>query len=296
MTNDEENFDNAPEEESYSDKIQRAMNEGKKEELNEKYGMNLESYHSKLSPDEEGEWLNHIEEFERQFENSERVQIRELIGNPPITPLAEIADEDIEDMLELLLELLASHYISVDFLFEGTDEKEAYRFISEELLDEEMDDIRIPGMFSCFIYEEFYPNDREDAKQFAGEFLYDLFTRDAITEIEGHKITKDMRFISLGEDELCDSTGKAISRAKYDANIDKFHERYSIIMAFSLDEKDSEVDGDYATATIDTTWEALDTNTAQIVTHTGISTFRLKRSPYGGWDVIQANIIGVDEL
>lgn len=296
MLNDEEDFDNPPEEESFNDKIQRAMNEGKKEELNEKYGMNLESYYSKLSPEEEGQWLENIDQFERQFKDSKRIPIRELIGNPPITPLVDIADEDVEDMLEALLKLLASHYISVDFLFDGTDEKEAYRFISEELLDEEMDDIRISGMFSCFIYEEFYPNDKEDAKQFAGEFLYDLFTRDVITEIEGHKITKDMRFISLGEDELCNSAGKAISRAEYEANIDKFHERYSIIMAYSLDEKDSEVDGDYATATIDTTWEALDTDTMQISIHTGKSHLRLKRSVYGGWDVIQANIVGVDCL
>ena len=290
-------IDENPEEESFNDKIQRAMNEGKKDELHEKYGMNLESYYSKLSPEEEGQWLENIDQFERQFENSERVQIRELIGNPPITPLADIADEDIEDMLELLLELLASHYISVDFLFDGTDEKEAYRFISEELLDEEMDDIRIPGMFSCFIYEEFYPNDREDAKQFAEEFLYDLFNRDVDTHIEGMEIPEDMmRFVSLGDKELYNSKGKAITRTEYEANIDKFHKRHSIIMAFSLEPKRSKVDGDYATATVNTTWEALDTDTMQIAIHTGESHFRLKRSPYGGWDVIQANIVGVDCL
>ena len=288
--------DQTPEEESFTDRIQRAMNEGKKEELNEKYGMNLDLYHSKLSPMEEGNFLDYIEAFEEQAKYANRVPMCELIGNPPITPLADIADEDIEDMLEALLALLASHHITVDFLFEGTDEKEAYRFISEELLDEDMDDIRVPGMFSCFIYEDFYPNDKEDAKQFAEEFLYDLFTRDTETEIEGHKITKNMFFTSLSEDELRNSTGKAISRTKYDENIDKFHARYSIIMAFSLDATDSEINGDYATASINTTWEALDTNTAQIVNHTGISTFRLKRSPYGGWDVIQANIIGIECL
>lgn len=288
--------DENPEEESFSDKIQRAMNEGKKDELYEKYDMDLESYYSKLSPQEEAQWLDNIDQFESQFENSERVPMRELIGNPPITPLAEIADEDVEDMLDALLDLLASHEIAVDFIFEGTDEKEAYRFISEELLDEDMDEIRIPGMFTCFIYEEFHPNDLEDVKRWAEDFLYDFFARDTKTEIEGVEITKDMRFISLGDEELYNSEGKAISRAEYEKNIDKFHERYSIMMAFSLHPESSTVDGNYGAAIVDTTWEALDANTAQIITHTGKSNLHLKRSPYGGWDVIQADIIGVDCL
>ncbi len=297
MLNDEEDFDNLPEEESFNDRIQRAMNEGKKEELNEKYGMNLESYHSKLSPNEEGEWLNHIEEFERQFESAERILIRELIGNPTITPLYQIATEDVEDMLIALLDLLASHNIAVDFIFDDIDEKEAYRFITEELLDEETDDIRIVGMVHHFIYEEFHPNDREDAKQFAEEFLYDLFNRKGDTHIEGMEIPEDMmRFISLGDKELYNSKSKAITRTEYETNIDKFHKRHSIIMAFSLEPKSSKVDGDYADAVIDTIWEALDANTAQIVIHTGKSNLRLKRSPYGGWDVIQANIVGINCL
>lgn len=296
MLNDKEDFDNLPEEESFNDRIQRAMNEGKKEELNEKYGMNLDSYHSKLAPEEEAGWLNYIEEFERQFESAERVLLREFIDNPTITPLTNIDTEDLEDMLNALLDLLASHNIAVDFIFDDTDDEEAYRFITEELLDEEIDDIRIAGMVHHFIYEEFHPNDKENAKQFAEEFLYDLFSKDTEPEIEGHEITKDMFFVSLGEDELCNSAGKAISRAEYETNIDKFHERYSIIMAFSLDATGSEVNGDYATAIIDATWEALDTDTMQIAIHTGESHFRLKRSPYGGWDVIQANIIGIDCL
>ena len=41
-----------------------------------------------------------------------------------------------------LLELLAAHGIVVDF-FGEVDELEAYRYLSEALLDEEMDDIRV---------------------------------------------------------------------------------------------------------------------------------------------------------
>jgi hypothetical protein len=287
--------DETPEEESFSDRIQRAMNEGKKHELNERYGMNLDAYHSNLPLDAEAEWLNNIEQFEKQFEHSKRIPVREVIGDPPITPLAEIADEDVEAMLAMLLKLLNSHFISVDFIFDVAA-KEAYRFITEELLDHEMDDIRIPGMFSCFIYEEFHPCDLEDVKRWAKDFLYDLFARDAETEIEGFEISKETRFISLGDEELYDSAGKATTRAQYEENIDKFHERYRIIMAFSLVVESSTVEGDYGTAIIDTTWEALDTAIQQITLHTGKSHLRLKRSPYGGWDVIQANVVGIECL
>jgi hypothetical protein len=288
-------MDEIPEEESFSDKIQRALNEGKREELRKKYGMNFDTYHGALSSDEEAEWLNHIEEFERQFEDSERVFIRDLIGDPHITLLADIVDEDVEAMLAALLELLESHFISVDFIFE-VDVKEAYRFISEELLDEEIDDIRILGMFTCFIYEEFHPNDLEDVKRWGKDFLYDFFSSGVEMEREGFEITKGVHFISLGDEELYDSRGNAITRAAYEQNIDQFHERYTIIMAFSIEAASSTVEGDYGTAIIDTTWEALDTVTNQIVLHTGKSTLRLKRSSYGGWDVIQANIVGVDCL
>jgi len=282
MVDNEPDYDNEPEDD-FQDRIQRALNESKRQELQEKYGMDLESYHADLPPEVEEEWLDYIAEFERQFEYAEQIPVREIIGDPPITPLAEIDVEDVEAALDAVLDLLASHGIAVDFLYDDTDEIEAYRFITEELLDEEMDDICIPGMVHHFIYEEFHPNDREDAKMWAEEFLHALFAKE-----------DEMRMVSIGEDELYDSDGSAISLAQFKQNIEDFYSRYSVIMAFSLQPLDAQVDGDYATVDIDTTWESLDTALAQVVIHSGISKMRMKRSEYGGWDVIQANIVGWD--
>lgn len=51
----------------------------------------------------------------------------------------------------------SNRFNALDFLCD-VDDAEAYRFITEELMDEEIDDIRIEGLRHCFIYEEFHPN------------------------------------------------------------------------------------------------------------------------------------------
>lgn len=140
----------------FQSRIQRILNEKKKDELRDKYGMQLEGHSENLSPEAEGEWLDYITEFERQFENAAQISVRERIGNPAVRPLADISLTEIEIELENLLELLHQNNIVVDFL-RDIDDREAYRFITEELLDATMDDIRIPDMYTHFIYEEFHP-------------------------------------------------------------------------------------------------------------------------------------------
>jgi hypothetical protein len=47
--------------------------------------------------------------------------------------------------------------------------KKLYRFIAEELFFHEMNNVRVKGMVTCFIYEEFHPNaklDIEDAYEY----------------------------------------------------------------------------------------------------------------------------------
>ena len=51
------------------------------------------------------------------------------------------------------------------------EDKELYRFITEELFQEEIDDMRIPGMFSHYTYEEFHPNHEYDLQRYTTEFI-----------------------------------------------------------------------------------------------------------------------------
>jgi hypothetical protein len=144
--------------ENQEDRIQRALNEAKKRELEEKYGAHFGEGESKLPPELEAEWLSHIEEFERQYQNADRVTVRAFVGNPDLKPVAEIPPDQVQSEVENLLEILESNSITVHFDRKITAE-ETYRFLSEELMNQEIDNIRIEGMSHNFIYSEFHPED-----------------------------------------------------------------------------------------------------------------------------------------
>jgi len=273
-----------PMDDDFQDRIQRILNEKKKEELRKRFGMQLEGHSEDLSPQEESEWLDTITEFERQFENAAEISVRERIGNPPIRPLFDISDSELEDALDQLLELLYANNIVVDFINE-VDDREAYRFIIEELLNEMMDDIRIPDMYSHFTYEDFHPNDEEDVKQWSEEFLKAFFEHD-----------EEMLTLALAKEGLKDSRGHTISLEEFQALFREFHTNYITIMAFSCQPEKATVDGDYAQVAVNTAWQGLKNDGKTVARRTGISKIWLMRSPYSGWDVIQAEIAGWNEL
>lgn len=158
------------------DHIQRALNEAKRQELREKYGAEFHSGDCSLPPEIEGRWLNEIEEFERQFESSEQITVCRFVGNPPVRPLGDIPHEELRGELEHLLEILCSNNIQVSFP-EDVSDAEAYRFLTEEILSQEIADIRIEGLTLNFLYEEFHPDLAKDASWIAEDFLQALFER-----------------------------------------------------------------------------------------------------------------------
>jgi hypothetical protein len=269
-----------PIDDDFQDRIQRILNEKKKEDLRKWYDMQFEGHSEELSPQEESEWLDYITEFERQFENATEVSVRERIGNPKIRPLADIPEAELEIELDQLFELLYANNIVVDFINE-VDDREAYRFITEELLDEMMDDIRIPEMYSHFTYEEFHPNDEADTKECAEEFLHAFFEHD------DEELT-----LAIGEDKLKDGQGHPISPEEFKTLLDGFHGTYIAILAFSVQAERTTVDGDHAQVEVATVWQALKNDGKTVVGKTGTSEIFLKRSPYSGWDVIQVKIAG----
>ncbi len=265
-----------------NDKIQKALNEAKKKEIEEKYGASFGASDNTLPPELESQWLSGIEEFEQKFENAKRITVRELVGNPMVKPLSEISEADLHKELEIIINYLSDHHVNIDFLCAVPD-AEAYRFITEELLDEETDDIQIEGMSTNFIYEEFYPNLELDAKQFAEQFLWHLFDRELEYAIG-----------DIAKDEVYTSTGERITVERMQNSIVQF---YSQFAAFSFSRHeiiDCDVEGDYATVRFNSTWKGLSAVTMKEQTFSGLTTLRMKKSPYGGCDVIQVNVVGVE--
>ena len=265
------------------EKIQKALNQAKKRELQEKYGAQFSEEKSKLPPDIESQWLNYIEEFERQFEHAGRVTLQKFLGNPTFIPLAEIPPDRLESELGNVMEFLSLHDIGVDCLAEVSNE-ELYRFITSELIHQEIDDIRIEGMRHCFIYEEFHPNDEHDAKMSAESFLFHLFDRH-----------EEYAIHDVAEDEVYDPAGKRITREDMANLIRSFHARYVALTNDTSACTGCSLDGEYATVTFQTEWSGLRAGSMEPASVNGVSQLRMKKSPYGGYDVVRANVPGFME-
>jgi len=275
-----------PVDDDFRDRIQRILNEKKKDDLRDQYGAHFGEGEEKLPPEVESEWLDNIAEFERQFENAKQITVRERIGNPTIKPLAEILDSELEAELNNLLELLSQNNIAIDFIHEQ-DDHETYRFITEELLNETMNDMRIPGMISNFIYEEFHPNDEDDVTLWANEFMDGLFKQEFSHE-------NDMTYTPIEKTNLRDAKGNPISYEQFIKLIDDFFEEFPVITDYSSEIRTMAINGDEAEVEVDTVWQAIPKDKKSVIKNKGVAKLNLARSPYGGWGVIQANIPGWD--
>jgi hypothetical protein len=268
----------------FQDRIQRILNDKKKDDLHKEYGMSFEGHSEEMSPQAESEWLDNIAEFERQFENASQITVRERIGNPEVKPLAEVADSDLAGEIDRLFEIFSENDIAIEFLHEQ-DDREMYRFITEELLDEEMDDIHVPGMVSHFIYEEFHPNDEDDITDAIDEFLFTLFNGD-------FKDPQGMHDHILSVDSMHDSSGNPISLEEFKLLLEDFYGAYPLLTGHEVEMKNILVGGDHAVAETRIKWHGRQKGEKVVMEMDGPSEFRLTRSVYGGWDITQANIPG----
>lgn len=269
---------------SKNEKIQRILNEKKRRDLAERFGAALDDADPALPVDVEAEWLDYVEEFERQFEDAQRITVREYLGYPIVVSLSKIAPHNLETELNQLIEFMYLHGVAIHFLSD-VDKVEAYRFIVEELFEEEIDDIRIPGMMTNFIYEEFHPNDEYDAKIWAQDFLFSLF---------GHH--REGIEIALCRDELYTAGGLPISHAEMMGKVDAFFNRHPSIIDTKIDPISCTLDGEYADVDVATTWTSVRTESEEQYQYIGRSAFRLKRSSYGGWDIVKAKVVGFDSV
>lgn len=269
--------DSSFEDENEQDRIQRILNEKKKRELEEQYGMIFSDEETELPPEVEGEWLDYVAEFERQFEEAEPITIREFIGNPVVRPLAEMADDDLEAELEQLFDLLIENGIHLDFLTD-VDEKEVYRFITEEFLDEEMDNIRIEGMMHGFIYEDFHPSDEYDSAFWAEHFLQALFSWDqaAMEQVIDEKI-------------LFDAAAQPITLAQFRQLVEAFYAQNPVILAFALESVHSLVEGNDAVVQMLLSWERFPADLSQGITIERQVNLLMVRNAFDGWDVMQVD-------
>ena len=252
-------------------RIQEALSQAKKDKLRDEYGMQFEYMDPRLSPEFENEWLDQVLEFERQFEEAKRITVRERIGDPPIQPLSDLPLHAVGGAVNALLDLLAAHDIAVDFLGE-VDDVEAYRYLTEELLDQEMDDIRIEGMISHFTCS----TPEYDVQMWVEDFVFDVFTHEREYFLPG-----------LAKQPLFNAQGEPIPAAQFQQAIEAVWEHLPPTNLVRTKPITVQVAGDEAEVWAIVAWEYEAQETKGQVE----SYFRLRPSPYTGWDVVQTSLL-----
>jgi hypothetical protein len=112
-----------------------------------------------LPPEVENEFLKNIMEFERQFDQNKMVKIFDKMKRPThFKPPAEISEAEAGKAWAELLSFMNDHGIHLDACSPKVTKKELYRFAIEELFQQEISDMNIPGMMHGFIYDEFHPD------------------------------------------------------------------------------------------------------------------------------------------
>jgi hypothetical protein len=125
---------------------------------------------SELPPQIENQFLNYITEFEKQSENPRSIRLFDKIERPAhFKPVAEIQNEEMDAAWKELSGYLNKYQISLDVCSPNISTRELYRFTTEELFEQEMDDMSIPGMTHGFIYDEFHPDPVYDNTKAATE-------------------------------------------------------------------------------------------------------------------------------
>jgi hypothetical protein len=122
-------------------------------------------------------FLKNMLAFEKGLAEAEETNIFGLIGKPDFIPEAKLDDFSVKSALNKIMDLLNEKQIALDFL--GTyDGRTKYKFITEELFEEKVMNVQLPGMIMHFIYEEFHPNHKLDIRHKAEKFINAWFSQD----------------------------------------------------------------------------------------------------------------------
>ncbi len=267
---------------------QKIDNELKKKELSEKYGGGFMGANPDLPPEIEGEWLNHIEKFEEQYENAKRIKVIDCLGNIEFKRVTDLAKEDIKQELDKLQELLAKNGIQINTLCEVEDE-ELYRFITEELFNEEMDDMNIPGMMNCYIYEEFHPNAKYDIEE-----AFDYFFRCTLGKCENYG-GEGYDMLYLDTENFQNTEGKFIPQQELEKKITNFLKSFDQFKVESLTIKELSVNSTETDGKVTFTihYKGLFDMSKEQIDFKGEGTFRFRPSEYGGWRAYSIQLPGL---
>jgi hypothetical protein len=166
--------------------------------------------------DLEKQFLDNIMAFDTQSKNATYMPLYKFLGEPFFLPFDVLPDEHVEQELERLNEVMQKNGIDLDFLCDYSLEIR-YRFITEEFMNHEISDMRIPGMMNGFIYEEFHPNHEHDLTNDTENFFLSIMNLGS--DFKSYFLSKQMDMPKHG----------LVDRAKYEGRIEFFRERFHVL-------------------------------------------------------------------
>jgi hypothetical protein len=132
-----------------------------------------------IPPELENLFLKNVMEFEKQSAECRQIKIFEKVGSPShFKKPDELLEKDIDKAWKELQEWLADHAIELLVFSPNVSTRELYRFCWEELFELEMDDLVVPGMMNCFVYDEFHPDHKYENTRIAVEECLKCFFGD----------------------------------------------------------------------------------------------------------------------
>jgi len=152
----------------------------------------------------ENDFLRSVMEFEKQWDTGERVKVFDKLGKPShFKPVNEIPDNEIDQEWVQLFEFMQERGIELSVCSPNVGARELYRFTIEELFEAETDNISISGMMTCFIYDEFHPDDKYENERVAVEDCINyFFYRDFFFEHHFAESVQVNQHRNLSHDEL----------------------------------------------------------------------------------------------
>ncbi len=197
---------NEEEEELFSeDPIEhfRIENEILKMKLKAQYGDAFQMFNGgePIPPEVENQFLKNMINFEAHYDNVEFITVIEKIGNPIIKPFESLSPKEIKKETNSIMELLNKKEIFLEFTDGPYEEAVIYKFLTEELMQKEIEKELPEGMSCNFIYEEFHPNHKADLTKVTHDFIVawvtgniekieESLTKEVIDQ-EGNRYAKD---------------------------------------------------------------------------------------------------------
>jgi len=127
-----------------------------------------------LPPEIEAQMLDQILQFEKMKNDAKEVEIYEFIGKPKFKKIETLTTEEIILEKERLLNLMSKKGVVLVSLSPQED-KEMYRFITEEFFSKTMLNMPIKGFIRHFVYEEYYPNEELNVGKLIEVFFHSYF-------------------------------------------------------------------------------------------------------------------------